>query len=75
LKHVQTIDVALNNTKLVIGSIEHIFINDELIAEDGNLKLDANNALSIVGLENYYSPNLIKHMPYAKAENKPDFNT
>jgi flavin reductase (DIM6/NTAB) family NADH-FMN oxidoreductase RutF len=73
LRHVQTMPVELNNTQLVIGAIEHIMLDEKIIEADGNLKLDATNALSVVGLENYYTPQFLQHMPYAKAEQKPNF--
>jgi flavin reductase (DIM6/NTAB) family NADH-FMN oxidoreductase RutF len=66
LRLVDVMPVPLNDTKIVIGSVEHIMLPDELIQEDGNLKIDAFSMMSILGLENYYKPQFVQHQGYAK---------
>jgi flavin reductase (DIM6/NTAB) family NADH-FMN oxidoreductase RutF len=62
-----------NGTFFVIGKVEHIFLPEEIMLEDGHLALDAAAIISVAGLEQYYRPTLVRKMPYAKVENLPDF--
>lgn len=55
-----------NNTILVVGKIEHLFIEDHLLGEDGWVQLDKGNIVTINGLDGYAIPNLIKRFEYAK---------
>ena len=55
-----------NDTILVVGKIEHLFIEDQLLGEDGWVQLDKGNIVTINGLDGYAIPNLIKRFEYAK---------
>jgi flavin reductase (DIM6/NTAB) family NADH-FMN oxidoreductase RutF len=66
LELVETIPVSINNTIIVIGKVKHILIPNALIKEDGNIDVNADNALSIVGLEQYYTTKFEQKMDYAK---------
>jgi flavin reductase (DIM6/NTAB) family NADH-FMN oxidoreductase RutF len=70
---VEVIPIAHNNTKLVIGKIEHIQLDPECLNEDGNINLQKLNSVAISGLENYHQVRKLRSFPYAKIENLPEF--
>jgi flavin reductase (DIM6/NTAB) family NADH-FMN oxidoreductase RutF len=69
LELVETIPIAINNTIIVIGKVKHILIPNEIITAEGNIDITVDNALSVVGLEQYYTAKLEQKMAYAKVEN------
>ncbi|MDG2062776.1 MAG: flavin reductase [Flavobacteriaceae bacterium] len=54
-----------NDTVLVVGKIEHLFIEEQLLGKDGWIQLDKGNIVSINGLDGYAIPTLIKRFEYA----------
>ncbi|MBK0383359.1 flavin reductase [Pedobacter sp. SD-b] len=56
----------LNKTKIVIGEIKHILIDDDLIKDDGFVDLAAASSVTSAGLDAYYSTSLINRFSYAK---------
>lgn len=62
----QCIDIPLNGTKLIIGSINYIDIADTFVYNDGFIDLSASEALICQGLDAYFSVQNIGRLPYAK---------
>lgn len=69
----EIIPIKTNNTLLVIGEIEHIFISKEIINEQGYLDLEANNTIGVSGLNTYYNLTKIQSFPYVRENEIPDF--
>lgn len=57
-----------NDTIFIIGRIEHIYIKDELLGEDGWVQLDLGEVVSINGLDGYALPTLLERFDYARAK-------
>lgn len=74
LKLEQTIDIALNGTILVIGSIQHLYIEDSCLQSNGRLRLDKLGTVAIGGLNKYNRVEEIAEFPYARVHELPDFN-
>ena len=55
-----------NDTLLVVGKIEHLFIEEQLLGKDGWIQLDKGDIVSINGLDGYAIPTLIKRFEYAR---------
>ena len=55
-----------NNTRLVVGAIEEVFVQEEMLHPDGWLQLDKGNVVAINGLEGYAKTELIDRFPYAR---------
>ena len=55
-----------NDTVLVVGKIEHLYVEDHLLGEDGWVQLDKGDIVTINGLDGYAIPNLIKRFEYAR---------
>ena len=57
-----------NDTVLVVGKIEHLFVEEQLLGKDGWIQLDKGDIVSINGLDGYAIPTLIKRFEYARPE-------
>jgi flavin reductase (DIM6/NTAB) family NADH-FMN oxidoreductase RutF len=55
-----------NDTLLIVGRIEHLYISDPLLLEDGWVQLDQGEVVSINGLDGYANPKLLERFPYAR---------
>jgi flavin reductase (DIM6/NTAB) family NADH-FMN oxidoreductase RutF len=55
-----------NDTLLVVGAIEHLFIQNEMLHQDGWVQLDKGQVVTINGLDGYALPKLISRFPYAR---------
>lgn len=66
MKMEQKIELTINNTILIIGSIEHIEIDENIISSDGFITLDKANTLACAGLDAYYETRLIDRLSYAR---------
>lgn len=65
----EIIPISTNNTKIVIGEVQHILLDEELISEDGYVDLAKAQSTTVVGLDAYYQATLLGRLKYAKAEN------
>lgn len=66
MRFVQEIKIELNDTRLMIGQIEHVFVQDGLVDSDGSLLLENANGICISGLDTYCQAQRIARFPYAK---------
>lgn len=73
LRFIQEIPIELNGTTLVIGQIEHLFVEEKSIESDGNIRLDMVEDVAVAGLETYYKVEKFAQFPYAKVNKLPDF--
>jgi flavin reductase (DIM6/NTAB) family NADH-FMN oxidoreductase RutF len=60
-----------NGCIFVVGSVEHVFIKDDFMSEDGILDLEKMDDVGISGLNSYYSLKKIGQFPYAKKNEIP----
>jgi flavin reductase (DIM6/NTAB) family NADH-FMN oxidoreductase RutF len=70
MKFEQKIDLAINGTSLVIGSLQHIIVQDFMIEPDGFVALDKMKTLGCIGLDAYFAATRIGRLPYAKPKNE-----
>jgi len=59
-----------NDTLMIVGQIEHIFMKDEMLENDGWIDLEKGGVVSINGLEGYALPKLLERFPYARPKVK-----
>lgn len=64
MKLEQKIEIPINGTQLIIGSIQYIELNAGLQDDSGFVNLSG--VLSCAGLDAYYHPTLIKRLSYAQ---------
>lgn len=70
MRLVQEIKIDLNETRLMIGQIEHVFVQDGLVDSDGSLRLEDAQVACIRGLDTYCQAARIARFPYAKVKPK-----
>ncbi|MEM8908090.1 MAG: flavin reductase [Bacteroidota bacterium] len=66
MKLVQEIPIEANGTLLIIGSIEHLYVDEAVIDEDGALDLAKADIAALSGLNSYYQSQRIAKYPYAR---------
>ncbi len=66
MKFEQRIDIALNGTILIIGSIQSVRLPDQMISEEGLVDLSMGDVLACSGLYQYYKVSEIGRLPYAR---------
>lgn len=64
----EKIDIALNNTTLVIGEIMEIFIPEDCLHEDGFVDLEKANTITCSGLDSYHKTVQLDRLSYAKPD-------
>lgn len=55
-----------NDTLLVVGAIEHLFVQEEMLLEDGYVQLDKGKVVTVNGIDGYALPQLLARFPYAR---------
>ena len=66
LKLREIIPIQLNDTYLVIGEIQNVKLEDNILLADGFLSLDKAQSICSNGVDGYYSTSLIDRYQYAK---------
>lgn len=66
LRLVQTMDVAINGTTIVVGEIVKILTDDSLIGPDGAIDHVQAKTMTVAGLDTYFVTQLVGRLPYAK---------
>ena len=69
MKFLEKITIKQNNTDLVIGEIQNVFIEHSRLEKDGFVNLE--NTLMNSGLDTYYVPEKIAKLSYAKPNSEP----
>lgn len=55
-----------NDTLLVVGAVEHLFVQEEMLLEDGYVQLDKGEVVTVNGIDGYALPQLLERFPYAR---------
>lgn len=71
MRYVEEYSISANNTILVIGEIEKLYVPDNLLEKDGFINLSKGNVASINGLDGYTIPKLKTRLDYQRP--KPEF--
>jgi flavin reductase (DIM6/NTAB) family NADH-FMN oxidoreductase RutF len=72
MKFEEKTELKINGTILVIGSIQHIEINENIVGKDGFVALGEENVLACSGLDAYYTVNFLGRLSYAKPGKWPE---
>jgi flavin reductase (DIM6/NTAB) family NADH-FMN oxidoreductase RutF len=57
-----------NGTYLVVGSLEHAYVNEQAVASDGFIELSKEGSIVSAGLDAYYTTTPLQRFSYAKAD-------
>ena len=66
MKFIEEYLIEANNTILVIGEIQGLYINGDLLEDDGFINLSKANIAAINGLDGYTIPKLEKRLEYQR---------
>ena len=66
----QALPIEANGTTLVIGEVEHIYLDPALLNEEGYIDLEKSDSAGLSGLNSYYAFNKIADYPYARPPKK-----
>jgi flavin reductase (DIM6/NTAB) family NADH-FMN oxidoreductase RutF len=72
LRLLEELPIKANGTVMLIGQVEHLYIADEALKEDGSLHLPAVDDVCISGLDSYYRVEALATFPYARMGQKPE---
>ena len=64
----EIVDLKSSPSKLLVGEIEHIFVNDAFLEADYTLKIQDTHSVSISGLNHYYTNKKLVSLPYARID-------
>ena len=62
----ERVDIAINNTSLIIGQIQHIYFPKKCLCEDAFLDLEKANTVTCSGLDSYHKTQTLARLSYAK---------
>ncbi len=65
---VETQTLKINKTLLVIGSINHIFVEEKGLRKDGSLDLNLLDTVTVSGLDEYHRAEKLGRLSYAKPD-------
>lgn len=68
LKKVDEQLISLNQTRLVIGEVSHLHIDDQILTKEGYLNLELADIAGISGLNSYYRLKKEADFPYPRKE-------
>ena len=73
LKLKEDIEIKANGSRLIIGEIQHVIVDEDFIDISGQLDLALAHDVCVTGLNQYSSVSKFKNMPYARVEELPNF--
>jgi flavin reductase (DIM6/NTAB) family NADH-FMN oxidoreductase RutF len=62
-------EIKLNGTVFIVGSIDHVIVENNLVEETGHINYSNTDSVSVAGLDTYYSITKIERKPYARVPN------
>jgi len=74
LRHVETVDIKYNQTLMIIGEVQDIYVPEGNLDDRGYLNLGEMGNVGIGGLNIYYSIKKIAEHPYARLSELPCFD-
>jgi flavin reductase (DIM6/NTAB) family NADH-FMN oxidoreductase RutF len=64
----ERIDITINNTIMVIGQINEVYVPENCIGEDGFIDLEKANTITCSGLDSYHKTTQLDRLSYAKPD-------
>jgi flavin reductase (DIM6/NTAB) family NADH-FMN oxidoreductase RutF len=74
LKFIEELHIAANDTTLIVGEIQHLYIPEEIMDDKGGCDLSLLDDVGISGLNTYYALEKIAWFPYARPNELPSFH-
>ncbi len=64
----ERIDITINNTIMIIGQINEIFVPEDCLGEDGFINIEKANTITCSGLDSYHKTQQLDRLSYAKPD-------
>ncbi|MCB0643298.1 MAG: flavin reductase [Phaeodactylibacter sp.] len=64
-------DITLNDTILVVGEIQEIWLPEDVLGEDGHVDIERAGSITCSGLDTYHKTERLQRLSYAKPDRKP----
>jgi flavin reductase (DIM6/NTAB) family NADH-FMN oxidoreductase RutF len=64
----ERIDININNTIMIIGQINEVYVPEDCLCEDGFLDLEKANTITCSGLDSYHKTQKLNRLSYAKPD-------
>lgn len=71
-KFVESQTLQVNQTVFLIGSIEHVFVHEKGLVEDGSLDLNELKTVTVSGLDDYHTGKRLARLAYPKPNKFPE---
>lgn len=68
----EIIPLRFNGTKIIIGEVKCILVDENIIKKDGYIDLEKAGSVTVAGLDAYHSTSLLSRLSYAKPEKHPE---
>ena len=62
----EIIDIRINNTKMMIGEIVHVLMDDQIVGDDGYVDHLKADTVTVAGLDSYFKTEHLGRLAYAK---------
>lgn len=69
------IEIETNGTRLIIGRVQEVFIDEDFIEPDGQIDLELAKDICVTGLNQYSVVSKTSKIPYARLSEVPNFKT
>ncbi|MAD97027.1 MAG: flavin oxidoreductase [Flavobacteriaceae bacterium] len=66
MSFVEEVYIASNDVKMIVGRIKELYIDDQLLQDDGFIDLSKGEVMSIIGLDGYALPKLEERFGYQR---------
>lgn len=66
----ETSTIKFNGSRIIIGEVKHIILDDGLIAIDGFVDLEKAQSVTVAGLDSYHTTQKLARLNYAQSQNK-----
>ena len=66
MKFIEEVKITLNGTFLIIGEIQELFVDKNMLKDDGLINLTEGKVVALNGLDHYTIPQSEKRLPYQR---------
>jgi flavin reductase (DIM6/NTAB) family NADH-FMN oxidoreductase RutF len=66
----EKVDIAINNTTMVIGEIVQLYVPEDCLNDDGFVDIEKANTITCSGLDSYHKTVRLDRLSYAKPDKK-----
>jgi flavin reductase (DIM6/NTAB) family NADH-FMN oxidoreductase RutF len=73
LEFVREVKIEENGTHLIISKIKDVYLQEEMLCEDGFINLEDVGTVCVSGLDSYHKTERMGRLSYAKPDKKPDW--